>query len=167
MFGRYFGTRGGAACRTVAGRPEDGAPHTGGEGTGQTASVVLPGGSAFLQNLARSGIVEIPRILQFVLVYLKDLQSGTVGTVVGHMDGIAVAVACSVEHPAVVVEGSRAPDHFVASVPVNVADGEVVVAVAEHGAAADAVVGCLLQACLHGLRAVACSIPRIKGSTCL
>ena len=49
-----------------------------------------------------------------------------------HVEGVAVTEAGAVEHGAVVVKSGRAPHHLVATVAIDIADGEVVVAVAEH-----------------------------------
>ena len=67
---------------------------------------------------------------------VEHLKAGPVGVEGSHVYGIAVAESHAIEQFSVVINGSRTPDDFIASVAVNVADGQVVVAVAIEGVAA-------------------------------
>ena len=81
---------------------------------------------------------------------LKHLQACAVWVVVGQMNCIAMSEACSIEQLAVMVEGCRAPEDFVAAVTVDVGYREVMVAIAIHGLAT-AAAGCCARGVSRGL----------------
>ena len=67
---------------------------------------------------------------------LKHLQSWAIRVVVAQVYGIAMPEACTVKQASIVVEGRRSPHDFVMPVTVHIGYRHVVVAVAEHSAAA-------------------------------
>ena len=76
--------------------------------------------------------MQVPGIVSFFLMHIEEFQSGTVGVEVAQMDGVTMTEAHGIEHLAVVVERSGTPDDFVRTIPVDIADGEVVVTVGIH-----------------------------------
>ena len=49
-----------------------------------------------------------------------------------HVQGVAMAKACAIEQRAVVVEGTCAPNDFIASIAINISNRHIVVAVSIH-----------------------------------
>ena len=72
-------------------------------------------------------------------MHLKDIEVGRVGNHLAHMHRVAMSKACGIEQIAVVVEGSRSPEDFVAAVAVHISHTQVMVAVAIEGVTAAAV----------------------------
>ena len=70
------------------------------------------------------------------LMDIKHLQSRACRVEVCQMHGIAMPVARSIKQSAVIVKCCRAPNDLVASVTVDITDGEVVVAITEERSAA-------------------------------
>ena len=90
-----------------------------------------------MQNFTCPGIVYIPSV-GTLLVHLKHLKTGTVGYEVAQVHGVSVAVTSGVKQLAVIVYGRRTIDYLVATVAINVANRQVVVAVTVDCVAAGA-----------------------------
>ena len=85
--------------------------------------------------------MQVPGIGAFLLVHLEHLQAFASGNHRSHVDGIAMSEACAIEQRTIVVQCCRAPYHFIASVTIDIANREVMVAVGKHGSAAAAAGG--------------------------
>ena len=68
-------------------------------------------------------------------MHFEKFEAWAVGVEVAEVDSIAMSEARAIKELSVVVESCRTPDDFVASIAVNISNGEVVVAIAIHGAA--------------------------------
>ena len=76
--------------------------------------------------------MQVPGVVTFLLMHVKEFQSGTVWVDVSQMDGITMSISYGIEHLTVIVEGGRAPHDFILAVTVDIANGEVVVSVGIH-----------------------------------
>ena len=66
---------------------------------------------------------------------LKKFQSWTIWIMVGKVDGIAMSKTSSGENLSGVVESGRTPYYFIASVAIDITNGDVMVAITIHSAA--------------------------------
>ena len=99
----------------------------------QSASVVSIA-RGYAKEFSGGGIVYIPAITaRLFLVRHHHLQTRTVGTKIGQMDGIAMTLSCGTEQLTIMTDGSRTNTDIIKAIVVHITHGNAVHTLSETG----------------------------------